>query len=591
MRSLIRKVISKLTGSSKKQAPAHRPEFHGPGAATAAKPPPRSSEESARPERRSHGRGHGHGQAQGHAAAPAGERPQGGHGESRSHEGGRRPRGGGGGGGGERGGRGGRGPRHGGEGRPHEPRFHEPRQPDPKSQEPAPAAGLAPATAWDPATYVVEPAEGKTRFADLPLPSELLHAIADLNFTYCTPIQSLILPETLKGKDAYGRAQTGTGKTAAFLITIFTRLMQNPLADPLRKGTPRALILAPTRELCIQIQKDAQALGRYLPIRSVAIFGGMDYDKQRRQLTEGSVDIVVATPGRLIDFKKQHAVHLGHVEIVVIDEADRMLDMGFIPDVRLIVGSTPPRGQRQTLFFTATLTDEMLKLASQWTVDPVKMEVAPEQVAVDTVDQKVYIVTIKDKFALLYNILQRDNAQRVIVFANRRDISERLCDMLRRYQIDCALLSGAVAQEKRGKVLEAFKQGRIRVLVATDVAGRGIHVDSVSHVINFNLPIDAEDYIHRIGRTSRAGQSGISIAFADEDDGSMLPQIEKYMGRELSCIHPEDEWLVLPPPPEGAPQLPDDPLTVKPYRGRPGGYRGGPRRGGPGGGRGGPRRR
>jgi ATP-dependent RNA helicase RhlB len=580
VRSLIRKVISRITGQKAKpvSAPAHAPTHaHAPAPSHAPAPVPAPKPGGIRTP--NHGKGH-----------PAPVRPP-----ASSHPRGEgHPRGDG-------PGRGeGRGPRrseHREEGRPPAGRGRGPRRDEHRSAEAGaahqqtqrrhePDAVAAPAaTDWDPATYIVEPAEGKTRFADLGLPSELQHAIADLKFSYCTPIQALIMPETLKGKDAYGRAQTGTGKTAAFLITIFTRLMQRPLADPLRKGTPRALILAPTRELCIQIQKDAQSLGKYLPIRSVAIYGGMDYDKQRRQLTEGSVDIVVATPGRLIDFKKQHAVHLGHVEILVIDEADRMLDMGFIPDVRLIVGSTPHKGDRQTMFFTATLTDDMVKLASQWTVDPVKMEVAPEQVAVETVDQKVYIVTIKDKFALLYNILQRDNAQRAIVFANRRDISERLCDMLRRYQIDCALLSGAVAQEKRGKVLEAFKQGKIRVLVATDVAGRGIHVDSVSHVINFNLPIDAEDYVHRIGRTGRAGQSGISIAFADEDDGSMLPQIEKYMGRELTCTHPEDDWLVLPPPPPGAPAQADDPLTVKPYRGTRGGFRGGPRRGGP------PRRR
>ena len=577
MRSLIRKVISKLTGGDKKPA-ARKPEFHGATGPATVRPPGRPQEEER------HGRGgggHGHGGGHGRRQMQGGEGHGGGEPREPGTEG-RRRRGG-------RGGRGGRG--HGGEGRPHEPQQRDHGPSHAHAQAPTePVPPQQPATPWDPATYVVEPAEGKTRFADLNLPTDLVHAIADLGFQYCTPIQALILPETLQGKDAYGRAQTGTGKTAAFLITIFTRLLQKPLADPLRKGTPRALILAPTRELCMQIQKDAQALGRYLPIRSVAIYGGMDYDKQRRQLTEGSVDIVVATPGRLIDFKKQHAVHLGHVEILVIDEADRMLDMGFIPDVRTIVHATPPKGERQTLFFTATLTDDMIKLAGQWTVDPVKMEVAPEQVAVDTVDQQVYIVTIKDKFALLYNILQRDNAQRVIVFANRRDISERLCDMLKRYQIEAALLSGAVAQEKRIKVLDAFKQGRIRVLVATDVAGRGIHVDGVSHVINFNLPIDAEDYVHRIGRTGRAGQSGISIAFADEDDGTMLPQIEKYIGRELTCTHPEDEWLVLPPPPDGS-TAPQDPLTVKPYRGPRGGFRGGPRRGGGGGGRGGPRRR
>jgi ATP-dependent RNA helicase RhlB len=225
-----------------------------------------------------------------------------------------------------------------------------------------------------------------------------------------------------------------------------------------------------------------------------------------------------------------------------------MLDMGFIPDVRTIVHSTPPKNERQTLFFSATLTPEVMRLASQWTTDPVSVEIAPEQVAVDTVNQKVYIVTIRDKFALLYHILTRDNAPRVLVFANRRDQSERLMENLRRYGIDCALLTGAVDQRKRLRVLEDFREGKIRVLVATDVAGRGLHVEGISHVINYNLPMDPEDYVHRIGRTGRAGVSGISVSFADEDDGHYLPQIEKFMGRTLSCIHPEDDWLTLPAP-------------------------------------------
>ncbi len=455
----------------------------------------------------------------------------------------------------------------------------------------AAAADRSHRTTWDPASFQAEPVEGKTRFEDLKLPADLMHAIADLNFKYCTPIQAAVLPETLQGKDAYGRAQTGTGKTAAFLIAIFTHFLKKPAEGERRRGTPRALVLAPTRELCIQIQKDALALSKYLPFRTVAVYGGMDYEKQKRELLE-DVDLVVATPGRLLDFKQQHVIHLSHVEILVIDEADRMLDMGFIPDVRNIVHSTPHKGQRQTLFFTATLTPEVIRLANQWTTNPITVEIAPEQVAVDTVNQIIYIVTIKDKFALLYNILMKENAQRVIVFANRRDVAERLCDYLHRYDINSALLSGAVAQQKRLRVLEDFKGGKIRVLVATDVAGRGIHVDSVSHVINYNLPIDPEDYVHRIGRTGRAGASGISVSFADEDDAQQLPAIEKYIGRPLPCIHPEDEWLNLPPPlhPEIRRERPS-----QPPHGRSGGSRGGggPRRGGGGGGprRGGPPRR
>ncbi len=447
------------------------------------------------------------------------------------------------------------------------------------------------AAAWNPASFVVAPAEGKSRFHDLSLPSELLHAIADLEFQYCTPIQAAILPETLQGKDAYGRAQTGTGKTAAFLITILTRLLQRASDAPRKRGTPRALILAPTRELCIQIHKDALELSKYLPFKTVAVYGGMDYDKQQRELDD-VVDIVVATPGRLLDFKKQQVLHLSHVEILVIDEADRMLDMGFIPDVRMIVHSTPHKGRRQTLFFTATLTQDVIRLANQWTTNPITVEIAPEQVAVDTVNQVIYIVTIANKFALLYNILARDNAQRVIVFANRRDQAERLCDLLHRYDINSALLSGAVDQKKRLKVLENFKAGQIRVLVATDVAGRGIHVDDVTHVVNYNLPQDPEDYVHRIGRTGRAGASGTSISFADEDDGMQLPVIEKYIGRTLACTHPDESWLQVPPPihPEIKRETRRGSSTGPRSGGRHGGH--GPRRGGPGsGGRRGPPRR
>ncbi|HMP74951.1 MAG TPA: DEAD/DEAH box helicase [Kiritimatiellia bacterium] len=413
-----------------------------------------------------------------------------------------------------------------------------------------------------------------------------MHAIADLQFQYCTPIQAGSLPETLKGRDALGQAQTGTGKTAAFLITIFNRILRNPDAEPRKPGCPRALILAPTRELCLQIHKDAQSLGKYAGLNCVAVFGGMDYEKQKNQLRNQRVDIIAATPGRLIDFKRRGDLDLRHVEVLVLDEADRMLDMGFIPDVRMIVHATPHKDRRQTLFFSATFNDDVRRLATSWTKDPVTITVAPERVAVDTVEQVIFIVTTEQKFALLYNILQRENARRVICFVNRRDNAERLLDKLRRYNINGALLSGAVPQDKRVKTLEKFREGEIRVLVATDVAGRGIHVDDVTHVVNYNLPEDPEDYVHRIGRTGRAGASGTSISFADEGDSFHIPDIEKFIGRPLSCTHPEDEWLVLPPPPQGAP--PERERSS--YSGGPrsgGGGRGGPRGGG--GGRGGPR--
>ncbi len=482
-------------------------------------------------------------------------------------------------------------PRRRGSAHQSEPAVSAPRQsPAPA---PPPQSEHRPDAPWDPASFQVPAAEGKTRFQDLDLPAEIMRAIADLQFMYCTPIQAGTLPHTLKGRDAFGQAQTGTGKTAAFLITIFSHILRNPDTAARRPGAPRALILAPTRELCIQIHKDALALGKYTGLNTVAVFGGMDYEKQKNQLRSRQVDIIAATPGRLIDFKRRGDLDLKHVEVLVLDEADRMLDMGFIPDVRTIVHATPHKDRRQTLFFSATLSSDVRRLAASWTKDPVTIEVAPENVAVDTVEQVIFIVTNEQKFALLYNILQRENARRVICFVNRRDNAERLLDKLRRYNINGALLSGAVPQDKRVKTLERFRAGEIRVLVATDVAGRGIHVDDVTHVVNYNLPEDPEDYVHRIGRTGRAGASGTSISFADEGDSFHIPDIEKYIGRPLSCTHPEDEWLVLPPPPEGAPPERFSSTGSPSYHGgsRSGG-RGGSSRGGPrhsGGGRGGPR--
>jgi len=255
-----------------------------------------------------------------------------------------------------------------------------------------------------------------TRFHDLNLPMEVLHGIADLKFQYCTPIQAAILPQTLAGADAAGRAQTGTGKTAAFLITIFTHLLRHPPAGRRPPGAPRALVLAPTRELVLQIRDEAEAIGRHCGLRTLAVFGGMDYDKQRRVLREHPVEIVVATPGRLLGYQQQRCLRLDQVEILVIDEADRMLDMGFIPDVRRIVHSTPPKDRRQTMLFSATLTPEVTRLCAQWTRHPVVVEIEPEQVAAESVRQIVYITTVADKFTLLYYILKQHTDRPDLIF-------------------------------------------------------------------------------------------------------------------------------------------------------------------------------
>jgi ATP-dependent RNA helicase RhlB len=402
---------------------------------------------------------------------------------------------------------------------------------------------------WNPATFKVPPMEGRMRFHDFNLPDPLFRAIADLGFTYCTPIQAEILPSTLSGRDAFGRAQTGTGKTAAFLITVIARMLADPPPEKRPSGTPRVLIIAPTRELVLQITEEARQLTKYCSLKLIAVFGGMDYDRQRKLLAGDPVDIVVATPGRLLDFSRRRDLSLKKVETLILDEADRMLDMGFIPDVRKIIYSTPPKENRQTMLFSATLTEAITRLAAAWTKNPVTVEIDPEQVAVSSVDQIVYIVTAREKFALLYNIIVKEDLKSVLIFCNRKDEVARLAGKLTRYGIECAEISGDVDQKKRIARLDAFKAGKVRVLVATDVAARGIHIEGMNHVINFTLPRDPEDYVHRIGRTGRAGALGTSISFADDEDAFYLPDIEAFMERKLDCIEPDDEWLVLPEAP------------------------------------------
>lgn len=459
------------------------------------------------------------------------------------------------------------------------PRQERPRQRKPREEQPRqPKKDLH--QGWTPDQYPVEVQEGKTRFADLNLPDRILHALADMKFQYCTPIQEQILPHTLKGKDAFGKAQTGTGKTAAFLIQIFTKFLNEPLdEEKRRRGMPRALILAPTRELAIQIAKDAEQIAKYTDIRTVAVYGGMDYAKQQRYLDD-YVDLVVATPGRLIDFSRNKVVDLRNVEVLVIDEADRMLDMGFIPDVKRIVFSTPHKERRHTLLFSATLDEPVMRLANSWMVDPVRIEIEPDQVATDTVDQKVYIVTDDQKFQILYNLLDGGNARQSIIFTNRRDQAEALSERLRRYGIECEMLSGAVSQKARLRILENFKSGKVKYVVATDVAGRGIHVDDITHVVNFNIPQNPEDYVHRIGRTGRAGATGTSITFACEMESFELPAIEELLGEPLKCEQAPEELLKELPEPKYA-ERPRPKRSGDSSRPRSGGNRGGgQRRGG-----------
>ena len=376
------------------------------------------------------------------------------------------------------------------------------------------------------------------KFDTLNLDVTVQRGIDALGFEFCSPIQAQILPHTLGGNDAIGKAQTGTGKTAAFLITIFNDLLSHPIEGERFLGEPRAVIIAPTRELVVQIAEDAQELGRFTGLQTVTMIGGADYQKQLSKVNRAPVDLVVATPGRLIDFMERRDLALDRVEILVLDEADRMLDMGFIPQVKRIVRTTPRREDRQTLLFSATFTQDVMNLAQQWTFEPVTVEIEPERVATASVDQKVYLVASSDRFSVLMDLLQDPEVESVIIFANRRDQVRRLHEKLRKAGVHCGMLSGEVTQAKRTRTLEQFKSGQCKVLVATDVAGRGIHVEGISHVVNYNLPEDPEDYVHRIGRTGRAGATGVSISFASEDDAFLLPDIEALLGHSLACISP-----------------------------------------------------
>ena len=398
---------------------------------------------------------------------------------------------------------------------------------------------------WSMDQFVVEPMEGKKRFHDFDLPAEVMHGIAELGFKYCTEIQALSLEQALAGKNIAGKAQTGSGKTAAFLVAILTRYLRTPENRAKEGGNPRALVIAPTRELVIQICKDADAIGKYCGLRSLAVYGGMDYDRQKKEVLSSPVDLLVATPGRLLDFVKSHVINLANVDTLVIDEADRMLDMGFIPDVRRIMSYLPPKNKRTTMLYSATLDDTVMRLAMNWMEEPYKAEVESETNATDTVKQVVYVIQAKDKFKVLYNHVALHPNARTIVFCNRKSTTEDVYESLKVRHIAAEMLSGDVNQNKRLKVLDAFRDGEVKVVVATDVAGRGIDIKGLEYVINFDFPYEAEDYVHRIGRTGRAGSTGVAISFADEFESCQIPDIEKYINEPLKCtvIGPDDPLM------------------------------------------------
>jgi len=370
-------------------------------------------------------------------------------------------------------------------------------------------------------------------FDTLELAPTLLQGISEAGFSRCTPIQAPTLPVALQGRDVAGQAQTGTGKTAAFLVALFQNLLKHPAREDRAATAIRALVVAPTRELAVQIHKDAIALGKHTGLRIAVVFGGVDYDKQRRDL-EGGVDVLIGTPGRIIDYYKQHVFELREAQAVVLDEADRMFDLGFIADIRYMLRRLPPPEQRQSMLFSATLSQRVLELAYEHMNEPELVRIEPERITAERVRQTVYYPAMEEKIPLLIGLLRKMMPNRSMVFVNTKRMAERLEDVLRANGIDAQALSGDVPQTKRMRFLKDFHDGKLAVLIATDVASRGLHIPEVSHVFNYDLPQDCADYVHRIGRTARAGAEGDAISFACEEYAVGLPDIEKYIGHKIA---------------------------------------------------------
>ena len=379
-------------------------------------------------------------------------------------------------------------------------------------------------------------------FASLGLHPKMLEGISDAGFVRCTPIQSKTLPLALEGNDVAGQAQTGTGKTAAFLIALFTRLQRNEAANAKRSG-PRALIMAPTRELAIQIHADAVELGKHLPFKLALAFGGTDYEKQRQTIADG-VDVLIGTPGRLIDYFKQKIYSLRDIEVMVLDEADRMFDLGFIRDIRYVLRRLPHPEKRLNMLFSATLSHRVLELAYEHMNDPELIRIEPDKMTVDRVQQSIYFPSNEEKIPLLITLLNQMDSRRTMIFVNTRREADRLQRYLEHNGINAQAISGDVPQKKRLRMMKAFHSGELAVLIGTDVASRGLHIPDVSHVFNYDLPQDAEDYVHRIGRTARAGASGTAISFGCEDYAISLPDIETYIGRKIPVQAVEADTLI-----------------------------------------------
>jgi ATP-dependent RNA helicase RhlB len=377
-------------------------------------------------------------------------------------------------------------------------------------------------------------------FTDLELHDDVRAGLKEAGFTHCTPIQALALPPALQGRDVAGQAQTGTGKTAAFLLVIFQRLLagrgngQDVKGEDGKGGGrhPRALVLAPTRELALQIHKDALLLASGTSLTFGLAYGGVDYEKQRSALQQG-VDVLIGTPGRVIDYFKQRVFNLRHIQVMVLDEADRMFDLGFIKDIRFVLRRLPPIDERQCLLFSATLSHRVLELAYEHMNEPELLKVESEKVTADNVKQVVYYPSNEEKMPLLAALLRQFDSARVMVFTNTRAATDRVERTLNANGFHAAAISGRVPQKKRQNLLQRFHEGEIPVLVATDVAARGLHIPDVTHIINYDLPQDAPDYVHRIGRTARLGARGEAHSFACENYAFHLPEIEEYIGYSI----------------------------------------------------------
>lgn len=399
----------------------------------------------------------------------------------------------------------------------------------------------------------------RTRCADLDLPEPVLQGIREAGFEYCTPIQALTLPIALAGHDVAGQAQTGTGKTAAFLLAAFDRLLRRDPPEGRRHNDVRMLVLAPTRELAIQIHKDALLLGAHTGLKFALAYGGTGYERQREELQAGA-DVLIGTPGRIIDYHKQRVFGLKRVEVVVLDEADRMFDLGFIKDIRYLLRRCSPPTERQSMLFSATLSWRVMELAYEHMNNPEKVQAQAETVTADRIRQVIYYPANEQKIPLLIGLARKLQPERAIVFVNTKHWAERVCDWLNANELKAALLSGDVPQTKRSRLLSQFAEGKYRYLVATDVAARGLHIPDVTHVFNFDLPQSGEDYVHRIGRTARAGAEGDAISFGCEDSAFYLPDIETYLGRRIptEMLYPEDLPAYLKRPPPRARRKPDE---------------------------------